>query len=138
MASLEGAKIVVHQTNDNRVDVIALKSSLLSDLYTNGQEALRLKDEQVKKLEVALAARNALFDSVADISAELRAQYPQVSSIFLSEGSEVLQDGTRSNLLQLSVRSAKPFNTKDKQRIENWIKVRTKSKTVVTVFVIKR
>ena len=138
MASLEGAKIVVHQTNDNRVDVIALKSSLLSDLYTNGQEALRLKDEQVKKLEVALAARNAIFDSVADISAELRAQYPQVSSIFLSEGSEVLQDGTRSNLLQLSVRSAKPFNTKDKQRIENWIKVRTKSKTVVTVFVVKR
>ncbi len=137
-ASLEGAKIVVHQTNDNRVDVIALKSGLLSDLYANGQDALRIKDEQVKKLELELAARNAIFNSVADISAELRAQYPQVSSIFLSEGSEVLQDGTRSNLLQLSVRSAKPFNTNDKQRIENWIKVRTKSKTVVTAFVIKR
>lgn len=134
VAKLEGVKIVVHQTGDNRVDFTALKTSLLSDLYANGQEALRQKDEQLKQLQQELALKNAVFDKATDISSELRAQYPAVTSIFLSEGIELLADGTKKQLLQLSVRSEKPLPASDKTRIENWFKARTKTDAVVMLF----
>lgn len=134
VAHLEGAKIIIHQTGDNKVDVTALKSSLLSDLYFNGQEALRKKDEQVKKLQQELAAKNAIFEKADDISAELRAQYPAVTSIIVSEGVELLSDSTQRQLVQLSVKSSKPLSAGDKTRVENWFKARTKTDAVVLSF----
>lgn len=136
LTKLDGAKIVVHQTGDNRVDVTALKSSLLSDLYANGQEVIRQKDEQLKLLQQELSLKNAVFDKAADISAELRAQYPAVTTIFLSDGLELLADGAKKQLLQLSVRSTQPLPASDKTRIENWFKARTKTEAVVMVFQI--
>ncbi len=137
VANLAGAKIVVHQTGDNRVDVTALKSSLLSDLYSNGQEALRQKEEQVKKLEQELAERNAIYEKAADIDLELRAQYPNIASIFLSDGVELHPDGTKTKLVQLTVRSTKSIPSADKTRIENWFKARSKSDAVVLNFRIE-
>lgn len=135
VAQLEGAKIIVHQTGDNKVDVIALKSSLLSDLYLNGQEALRQKDEQVKKLQKELATKNAIFEKADDISAELRAQHPAVISMIISEGVELLPGSTKRQLIQLNVKSLKPFSSDDKVKIENWFKARTKTDAVVLSFV---
>lgn len=134
VAQLEGTKIIVHQTGDNTVDVTALKSGLLSDLYLNGQETLRQKDEQVKQLQDALAAKNAIFTKAEDISAELRAQYPVVTSIIVSEGIELLSDSTKRPLIQLGVKSSKSLSADDKARVENWFKARTKSDAVVLSF----
>lgn len=136
VAKLDGARIVVHQTGDNSVDVTALKSSLLSDLYANGQEALRQKDEEVKKLQLELAARNAIFENAADISSELRAQYPTVTFIILGDGVELHPDGTKKQLIQLSVRSKKSVSINDKKRIENWFKARAKTSAVVVSFAL--
>ena len=117
------------------MDVIALKSSLLSDLYLNGQEALRQKDEQVKKLQKELATKNAIFEKADDISAELRAQHPAVISMIISEGVELLPGSTKRQLIQLNVKSLKPFSSDDKVKIENWFKARTKTDAVVLSFV---
>jgi signal recognition particle GTPase len=103
-------------------------------LYTNGQEALRLKEEQVQKLQQELTLKNAVFENAQDITAELRAQYPSVSSVFLSEGVEVLNDGSKRTLLQLSARTARTLSTQEKVRVENWFKARTKTSAVVVVF----
>jgi uncharacterized hydrophobic protein (TIGR00271 family) len=135
ITQLAGAKIIVHQTGDNKIDVTALKSSLLSDLYLNGQEALRKKDEQVKKLQQELSIKNAIFLKAEDISSELRAQYPTVSSIFVSEGIELSSDTKRRQLIQLSITSSIPFSVDDKIRIENWFKARAKTDAVVLIFV---
>lgn len=134
VAQLPDSKIVVHQTGDNKVDVTALKSSLLSDLYSNGQEELRKKDEQVRKLQSELAARNAIFLKADDISSELRAQYPTVISIFVSEGIEISSDAAKKKLTQLSVKSSKPFSSDEIIRIENWFKARLKDDAVLVAF----
>lgn len=137
IARLEGTRIIVHQTGDNRVDVTALKAGLLSDLYLNGQEALRKKDDQVKTLQQQLAKKTAIFSEIGDISAELRAQYPVVTSIVVSEGVELLADATKRQLIQLSVRSSKPFSVADKIRIENWFKAKTKTDAVALSYVVE-
>ncbi len=134
IAKLNGAKVIVRQTSDNKVDVTALKSSLLSDLYLNGQEALHQKDEQVKKLQQELSAKNAIFSRADDIFSELRAQYPIVTSIVVSEGIELPSDSTKRQVLQLIVRSSIPLSISDKTRVENWFKARTKTSTVVLSF----
>ena len=134
VAQLPDSKIVVHQTGDNRIDVTALKSSLLSDLYSNGQEELRKKDEQVKKLQSELATRNDIFLKANEISLELRAQYPSVVSVFVSEGVEISSDGERRQLIQLSIKSSKPLTVADKTRIASWFKVRAKTDAVILSF----
>ena len=134
VAQLPDSKIVVHQTGDNRIDVTALKSSLLSDLYSNGQEELRKKDEQVKKLQSELATRNDILLKANEISLELRAQYPSVVSVFVSEGVELSSDGTRRQLIQLSIKSSKPLTVADKTRIASWFKVRAKTDAVILSF----
>ncbi|MBY0573265.1 MAG: DUF389 domain-containing protein [Undibacterium sp.] len=137
VAQLDGAKIIVHQTSDNKVDVTALKSGLLSDLYLSGQEALRHKDEQIKNLQKELSARNAIFAKADDISAELRAQYSFVTSILIGDGIEILPNAVKKPFLQLSVKSTKPFSADDKVRIENWFKARTKADAVALNFILE-
>ena len=131
---LADTKIIVHQTGDNKIDVTALKSSLLSDLYLNGQDALRKKEEQLNKIQKELALKNALFTKADDIFSELRAQYPTVTSIIVSDGLELNSDTTKKQLFQLNVKSSKPFSSNDKVRIENWFKARLKNDAVVLSF----
>ena len=138
VANLEGTKIIVHQTNDDKVDVTALKSGVLSDLYLNGQEALRQKDEQVKQLQQELRVKNALFANANDVFAELRAQHPTVSSIFLGQGIDLPTDPNQKQILQLSVRTSEPLSSEDQIRIENWFKVRMKTDAVLLDFLVNQ
>lgn len=127
VAQLPDTKIVVHQSGSNKIDVMALKSSLLSDLYANGQEELRKKDDQLKELRQEISSKNVVLSKAHDISAELRAQYPNVLSIFISEGVEFSSDASRMQLIQLSVESKNSFSNAEKLRITRWFKVRINS-----------
>jgi hypothetical protein len=111
-----------------------LKSSLLSDLYSNGQEELRKKDEQVKKLQSELATRNAMFSKGDDIFSELRAQYPNVVSIFVGDGVVLSPDSAKIKIIQLSIKSEKTFSNLEKARIENWFRARVKNDNVFVAF----
>ena len=138
IAQLEGTKIIVHQTNDNKVDVTALKAGLLSDLYLNGQEALQKKDEQVKKLQQEIASNTAIFVKANDIFAEIHAQYPHIVSIFIGQGINIPSNNENKQFIQLSVHSSKNLSKADKTRIENWFKVRVKTEDVLFNFVIEK
>ena len=129
-ANLADTKIVVRQSGDNHIDVTALKSSLLSDLYLNGQENLRQKEEQIKALQQELSRRNDLFAQADNIAAELRAQYPTVQSIIIGEGLELRTGSPQKKLLQLTVKSARPLTAKEKLRVEDWFIARTRTDAV--------
>ena len=132
--SLQGAKIVVHQDGENQLDVTSLKSTLLSDLYQNAQVSLQQKDEQLQKLQKELAARNELFDKAQDITAELKAQYPSINSVFVSQGVQFSAESEAQKYVQLSVKSSKPLSSADHTRIENWFKARVKSENARVIF----
>lgn len=138
ISGLDDSKLIIHQSSDNKVDVTALKSSLLSDLYVNGQEALRQKEELVKKLQQEVALKNAILLKADDIYAELRAQYPVVTSVFISEGVKLLPDSTKQQLTQLSINSSNPLSEEEKVRVENWFKARIKSDAVTLNFVSEK
>ncbi len=133
-ANLNDTKIVVRQSSEARTDLAALKAGVLSDLYLQGQQALRLKDEDIKQLQRELDSKSAAKSKAEDISAELRAQYPSIDVVALSQGLEIGSNGSKREILQLNVKSNKPLSRAERARIENWLKVRTKSDAVLVVF----
>ncbi len=131
---LSGSKIVVRQSGGTLPDIAGLKSTISRDLYIESQQDLQRRDEKIKQLQRELDARNAVFLSAEDISAELRAQYPSVSSVSIGDAVEVRADATKKPLVLLSVKSTKPLSTEERLRIENWFKVRTKADAVSLSF----
>lgn len=134
MARLDGTRIVIHQMGSNQLDVTALRSSLLSDLYRESQQELRKKDEQVQSLQKQLEKREALFLRARDIADELRAQNPDVTRVFVSEGIAFQDGAEQKQMQQLSVISARPLAVEERKRIDNWFRVRTRSDDVLLQF----
>lgn len=134
VAQLEGAKIIIHQSSENNIDVTALKSNLLSDLYHNSQEASQKKDTEILKLRNEIESRNKIPSIAEDISKELRAQYPSITQILVSEGMAFNSDMPAIKMQHLSIQSKSPVSKKDRNRITDWFKVRTKSNEVSVDF----
>lgn len=134
-AGLPGAKMLVHQAGENdRIDVTALKSSLLSDLYRDSQDSLQKKDAELAALRERLAAREALLDQTDAIAAELRALLPAATSITLSQGYRVVDDAETSPVVQLIVQSSNDIAGPDRDRILAWFKARAGTDAVAVVF----
>lgn len=134
-AGLPGAKMLVHQAGENdRIDVTALKSSLLSDLYRDSQDALQKKDAELAALRDRLATREALLDQTDAIAAELRALLPAATSITLSQGYRVVDDAETSPVVQLIVQSSNDIAGPDRDRILAWFKARAGTDAVAVVF----
>jgi uncharacterized hydrophobic protein (TIGR00271 family) len=133
-AQLEGAKIIVHQSSDDKIDVTALKSSLLSDLYRDSQIASQKKDEEISKLNQEIASRKALLSNSEDISNELRAQYPAVSEILISEGVVYKVGEVTGKVLHLGVVSDRVLSLDEQKRIKDWFQIRVKQENVIFNF----
>lgn len=132
---LGDARLVVHQAGRNEhIDVGALKTSLLGDLYRDSQEALRKKDAELAELRQSIAAHDALRDQSADIAAELRAQLPDAMSVTLSQGIRLAEGRDGTPVVQLTVRTPRDVDDAERGRIIDWFRARTKSPTAEVAF----
>lgn len=133
-AHLADTKIVLHQMGDHRVDVTALKSSLLSDLLRESQETVRHRDTELQKLNAELAARNAILSQADNVSAELRQLYPEVTKVMFGEGVNIAADGSKERVLYLNISTQEALSETARQRISDWFKVRTGANSVLLRF----
>lgn len=139
VAGLPGSKLLVHQAGENdKIDVTALKSTLLSDLYKDSQESLQKKDAELDDLRATMVARDALMSQAEDIAAELRAQLPDVASVTMSQGFRMADGADKVPVVQLIVQSSVAIPEKERDRVIAWFKVRTKSPLIDVVFDIDR
>jgi uncharacterized hydrophobic protein (TIGR00271 family) len=125
-AGLDRARLQVYQSDDQRIDMAALKSTLLSDLYRESQAALTDKERQLQQVQVeldAIKSRSGRFNAVAK---ELHVLYPQISNITLAEGVDWTESNpnSESSALVMNVRAARTLPDVDRQRIEQWLKTR--------------
>lgn len=134
-ANLADTHLLVHQSGDNRIDVTALKSSLLSELYLNGQEMLHQKDEQIKQLQQQVDVKNQRTEQASSMAAELQAQFPAATAIIISEGIRHQPDTASSKLLLLTIHTDKRIGSDEKKRIENWFRIRSKTDNVAVNFI---
>lgn len=134
LAHLDGTRIIVHQAGDEKVDVTALKSSLISDLYKETLVALEKKDAELNTLHAQLATRDATIGLATDIQKELAVQYPGITSVFVGEGVELPIEGSAHKRLQLIVTADRAIASDDQERIIRYFKARTKTDDVMAHF----
>ena len=129
---LPGVRLLVHQSSDQRVDVTSLKASIVGDLYKESQRTIEEKDKTIQRLQTDLQNATLAREKWRDISQELRAQYPQIREIVLSEANdwEAQDDDQGRTVALLYVKCKMPMNGREKQRLERWLKVRLKSDNV--------
>ena len=134
-AGLAQAELRVHQAGDNRVDVTALKAGIVQDLYRDSQRERAERDRTLQALQDEAAKRAALQTSAADMARELKAQFPQLSQVVMGEGFEAAASspGAALKVALLSASSPVAITKDERQRIENWFKVRSKSDAVRVV-----
>ncbi len=137
-ANLEGTRIVLHQAGENRVDVTALKSSLLSDLLRESQETVKRRDAQVQNLKTELAARDAILGQAVDVTVELRQLYPETIKVMVADGVTVTENGDRQKVTFVNVTTRVALPTNSRQRIADWFKVRLKTEAVLFSFDVER
>lgn len=127
--NLANAKLVLHQTVIKELDEASLKKSLLADvLNTNQQANKQLQDLQneVLSLRALQHQQTARLAEQKKIQAELIVQYPQVLRLAIAKTDEFKRrDTAKSSILFVNITSKTKISSSDKNRIINWLKVRT-------------
>ena len=133
-ANLEGTKLVLHQAGENRIDLTALKSSLLSDLLRESQDAVKRRDTQVQNLKAELAARDAILGQANGIFKELRQLYPEVTRVLLADGVSVTSEESKEKVVYITITTRIAMSKEIHQRTEDWLKVRLNLNSIVLNF----
>lgn len=139
-AGLMRSDLKVFQTGEQRIDVVALKSNLLGDLYKESQVAIQEKDKSIELLQAELDLLKENQQRLSAIPAELHTLYPQIGNVILSEAPDwsVKTGWQKKNTVLLSVRSSRPLSKSDQGRIEQWLRIRLQSDSVRLVFESRR
>jgi uncharacterized hydrophobic protein (TIGR00271 family) len=133
-ANLEGTKLVLHQAGENRIDLTALKSSLLSDLLRESQDTVKRRDTQVQNLKAELAARDAILGQANGIFKELRQLYPEVTRVLLADGVSVTSEESKEKVVYITITTRIAMSKEIHQRTEDWLKVRLNLNSIVLNF----
>lgn len=129
---LVGASLVVHQSSDQPIDMTALKSNIVSELYQENLYELDRKNKIIQQLQTELANTSTNKTEWQNMAAELHAQYPQIKEVLLSEALQWQANSPRQGdkLILLNVTSSRKLSLNEKNRITAWLKVRAKSERV--------
>ena len=133
---LDQAHLVVNQgrTSAQQIDVNALRSGILEELYKQNQEALRIKDERIAELEGRLQRVSSTELPVRDILDELRAQHPDVEDFTLNRN--VLYhvgNGPPDTALVAIARFKGRVKDAELDRMKAWLKARTRMDSVIVL-----
>ncbi|AGX86810.1 DUF389 domain-containing protein [Candidatus Symbiobacter mobilis] len=128
---MEGTQLAVHQASENdKLDVTALRTSLLGDLYRDSREALRQKDAELEQLRKELAQRDGMRNMADDLAQEIRAQVPSAGVVVVAEGLRKDRDSTKPALV-VHIASSAPVDDESRTRLRAWLQVRTKADPVL-------
>ena len=96
-SGLPGARLLVHQAEDSRVDVGVLKADILAEIYRDTQQGLRERDATIAQLRQELARRDARRDAwretAFDIRNEFVAQYPACAEVLMGVALVAAEEG---------------------------------------------
>lgn len=129
---LVGASLTVHQTKNEVVDVTALKSNIVSELYKENLYKLEEKNTLIQNLQSELQKIDTSKAQWRDIAAELHAQYPQVREVLFSEATQwkANDNSVDEKIIVLNVTASSKLTLSQQYRITQWLKVRVKTDKV--------
>lgn len=133
---LNNTQLVVNQgrTSAQQIDVNALRSGILEELYKQNQQSLLSKDARIAELEERLDKVSAATLPVEDILNELRAQHPEVQDFTLNRNVLYhVDNGTPDTALVAIARFKGKVRQEEMDRMKAWLKARTRMDSVIVL-----
>ena len=128
---LTDTEIVINQNNSGITDINILRSDILKDLYERNEKLIQDKDEKIAFLENEVAAYGTVRFLGNDIAKEAKINYPKIRKFSLNRSliTNLEKNSIDTLLIAYAEFSGKPTN-EEKDKLNNWLKIRTKSDTV--------
>lgn len=123
-AGLEHARLTVHQAEDQKVDVAALRTDLLADFYRQSQLQLAERERSIAALRSELAQRDSWQAAALDIATELKAQLPQCGQVLAGQAWRTVDGEAPKAVPFVSARCGKAVKPAEHARIERWLQAR--------------
>lgn len=129
---LENVKINVQQGLENNVlDMNTIRSVVLEDLYK--EREYRLKDQEaiIDSLETSLQHYKEISEYNTLLIPEIKTLFPYVYEISINQSVVMNVDSLRKDTIALVfVKSKSEISFLEKEKMENWLKARTKQEKV--------
>ena len=133
---LEKTRMTIHQgtTSAEEIDVNALRSDILKDLYAQNQAVLLAKEQKIERLEGELNALRSAQLPTNDILAELLAEHPNVEEFTMNRNTVYRTDGSVPDTILVALARTKgKVKQEELDRMRNWLKARTHMDSVIVV-----
>ena len=134
---LSNTQLIVRQDyNEVNSDMLAkfntdLRTGILEDLYTKNEELMQNKDARITMLEKEIVRYRTIKTQAGDIGKEIKVQYPNLTEFSLSMSPIHNLQTTKIDTAYVAYAKFKKRPTwRETKRMEDWLKVRTKSKTL--------
>lgn len=132
---LAEASLVLHQAKEQYIDLTALKSNIVNDLYKENLALLEEKNKKIAELQSGLEQSAKQKQIWFDLSNEVSVQYPEVRDIYISEAMQWSkgQGKVAENLTVLNLKTTSLIPPETVYKITEWLKVRIKSENVKVI-----
>lgn len=134
---LPNTQLIVRQDyNQVNSDMLAklntdLRTGILEDLYTKNEELMQNKDARITMLEKEVVRYRTMNTQSGDISKEIKVQYPALTEFSLSMSPiHNLQTAKIDTTYVAYAKFKKRPTWRETKQMEDWLKVRMKSKTL--------
>lgn len=135
-AGLEKAKLKVYQNGEQEgVDISTLKADIVADLYRNTKADLQEKEKKITQLKEKIQLLSHNREYYTAIPNELQTLFPKVHHVILSENYDPMaaENNISATRLILNADAKKRLTQSERQKIEAWLKMRTKSNNVMII-----
>lgn len=132
-AGLEKAHLKVYQYGElDKLDVTTLKAEIITDLYKNTKADLQDKEKKIVQLKEKIRLLSHDREYYTAIPNELQTLFPKVDNVLLSQNYDPMaaDQNLSENRLILNADAKKRLTKEERQKIELWLKMRTKSDNV--------
>lgn len=136
--NLADAKLSVLQGYNDDINEASLassiKSGLIEELYRQNEQSLKSKDEKIKLLESELLRIKTISNYTQELSTELKALYPTLTSFSVNQSLLMRLDSLQQDTVYLAyARFSRKPNRTEINKLDAWLKARVKSENVQLV-----
>ncbi len=117
------SQIVIHE--DATIHVNRLNEiEIMKDWIAANEQQIKLRDDSIKVLSARMAEYEHSRLPVAQLVAELQAQYPEIAEVTVAQGAHVDEQTAELKTVVVLLHVKKKMAVKDVERIEKWLRVR--------------
>ncbi len=117
--------------------IAALRSRLeiygLTDTYLEVRQGFATESDKKEKIS-AEAQREAATQLSRRVFNELRTQFSTVTGVAIEEGTEIVAEDEQRPIWLASIRTEKPLDKTEKQRLQEWLRVRLQAESISVIF----